>query len=442
MGKRYTYQDVKEIVENANYELISTEEEIVNEKGFVLTNIKIKVWCKNPNHEPYEVIFNDFRRGTRCKKCRCEKNAEKLKHSIEYIKREFEKEGYKLLSTEYKNNSTKLLVQCDKGHEYEVAFNNFKQGRRCPYCAENVKYTYEEVKKYVESFGYELFSEEYENANEYILINPPCEHEPYEVTFSAFKNQGQRCPKCKGSRISEVLKTPHYEIKEYVESFGYELLNEECINGRTEILVKCPNPDHEAYEVRFSAFKNQNSRCPKCYEEQRGEKSKLSYRYIQLEIEKEGYKLLSDEYEDAKSKIKIKCPKGHEYETTWNKFQQEKRCPICNESKGEREITKILDKLNIKYIKQYRFEDCKFKQCLPFDFYLPKYNCCIEYDGRQHFEIVDYFGGLDGFIDTKIRDTIKNEYCKKNNIKLIRIPHWDYDKIEEILELELELELK
>ena len=51
--------------------------------------------------------------------------------------------------------------------------------------------------------------------------------------------------------------------------------------------------------------------------------------------------------------------------------------------------------------------------------------------------MLDYFGGLDGFIDTKIRDTIKTIYCKENNIKLIRIPYWDFDKIEEILEREL-----
>ena len=100
MAKRYTYQDVKEIVEKANYELISSEEEIVNKKGFVLTGIKIKVWCKNPNHNAEDKKLSDFIRGTsRCRKCKYEKHAEKLKHSIEYIKEEFEKEGYKLIST-------------------------------------------------------------------------------------------------------------------------------------------------------------------------------------------------------------------------------------------------------------------------------------------------------------------------------------------------------
>ena len=47
--------------------------------------------------------------------------------------------------------------------------------------------------------------------------------------------------------------------------------------------------------------------------------------------------------------------------------------------------------------------------------------------------IVNHFGGLNGFITTKIHDTIKTQYCKNNNIRLIRIPYWDFDNIENIL---------
>ena len=67
---------------------------------------------------------------------------------------------------------------------------------------------------------------------------------------------------------------------------------------------------------------------------------------------------------------------------------------------------------------------------LKFDFYLPDYNCCIEYDGKQHFEPIDYFGGKNGFIKTQERDDIKNQYCKNNDIKLIRIPYTDLKKLD------------
>ena len=58
---------------------------------------------------------------------------------------------------------------------------------------------------------------------------------------------------------------------------------------------------------------------------------------------------------------------------------------------------------------------------------------CIEYDGIQHFEPIERFGGKEEFSRTKIRDNIKTQYCKDNNIKLIRIPYWDFDNIEMIL---------
>ena len=58
---------------------------------------------------------------------------------------------------------------------------------------------------------------------------------------------------------------------------------------------------------------------------------------------------------------------------------------------------------------------------MPFDFYLPEYNICIEFDGIQHFEPRDAFGGKVEFEKTKLRDKIKDDYCKNNGLSLIRI---------------------
>lgn len=90
-------------------------------------------------------------------------------------------------------------------------------------------------------------------------------------------------------------------------------------------------------------------------------------------------------------------------------------------------------------LKEYRIDDCKFKTSLPFDFYLPDLNVFIEYDGEYHYHIIEFYGGLDKFISRKINDTIKNEYCKKNDLKLIRIPYWEKNNIEKILKEELNL---
>lgn len=68
---------------------------------------------------------------------------------------------------------------------------------------------------------------------------------------------------------------------------------------------------------------------------------------------------------------------------------------------------------------------------------MPDYNIAIEYDGKQHFEDV-YFGGKESTLDyVKSNDKIKTEYCKNNNIKLIRIPYTELKNINTILEQEI-----
>lgn len=91
----------------------------------------------------------------------------------------------------------------------------------------------------------------------------------------------------------------------------------------------------------------------------------------------------------------------------------------------------------IEYIKQKSFEGCVYKNKMQFDFFLPDFNLCIEFDGIQHFRPIEYFGGINALNEQINKDNIKNKFCYNNNIKLIRIPYYEYDNIEKILNLEL-----
>lgn len=293
------------------------------------------------------------------------------------------------------------------------------------------KLTYQEVKDYIESFDYKLLSKEYIDNKTKLQLQCPKGH-IIEIRYNDFK-KGVRCKMCSSNYHPKFT----YEyVKEYIENENYELLSKEYINANSNITVVCPHGHR--FETRFGRFKN-GARCQKCHLMNNNLNTVHSYEYVKEQLSSEGYNLLSTEYTNAHDKILIECPKGHRFETKYNAFQQGNRCPHCNESKGEREISQILCELNIEYIKQYRFEDCKFKYTLPFDFCLPKYNILIEYDGELHYKVSKHHGGLDRFIDTKIRDTVKNEYCKKNNIKLIRIPYWEFNNIKEIIINELKL---
>lgn len=116
---------------------------------------------------------------------------------------------------------------------------------------------------------------------------------------------------------------------------------------------------------------------------------------------------------------------------------------MCKESKGERIISKFLTNNNIVFIKEKRFDNCRDILPLPFDFYLPKYNTCIEFDGIQHYKIIDGRGKYN-LEYIKMHDDIKNEYCNSNKISIIRIKYTESKNIEKILldKLNMSLVLK
>lgn len=130
-------------------------------------------------------------------------------------------------------------------------------------------------------------------------------------------------------------------------------------------------------------------------------------------------------YSKMNDRIKCKCKKcGIEWEPKANNLlNNQTGCPICNISKGEDYINAYLADLKIEYVYQYRFNDCKYKYSLPFDFAIIDNNMVIgliEYDGEQHFKPIDYFGGYERFQDVLRNDRIKNEYAHSNNIPLLR----------------------
>ena len=112
----------------------------------------------------------------------------------------------------------------------------------------------------------------------------------------------------------------------------------------------------------------------------------------------------------------------------------------CLQSIGEEKIQKFLNKYNIEYVTQKRFDDLVgFGNCkLRYDFYIPDYNILIEYNGRQHYVPVDFKGeGNDKAIENlkkqQIYDKMKADYAFNQNIKLLVIPYWEENNIENIL---------
>jgi hypothetical protein len=257
------------------------------------------------------------------------------------------------------------------------------------------------------------------------------EHGEFEQTPNCHLS-GQGCPKCgKDSFVVNKKLTNNKFIEKAVlvhgNKYNYSLVN--YLSYENNITIICPI--HGEFEQTPHSHIN-GSGCQKC-----GNVSPKSLdEIVKLSKDKHGskydYSLVN--YVNAKTKIKIICPIHGEFEQNVIHHLNGQGCPICKESKGEREIRDFLTNKNIDFIKQKRFPDCKDIRPLPFDFYLPDLNICIEYDGIQHYKPVSRFGGLKSFELIKKRDKIKNNYCLINKIKLVRFSY-QYNINEKLNEL-------
>ncbi len=114
----------------------------------------------------------------------------------------------------------------------------------------------------------------------------------------------------------------------------------------------------------------------------------------------------------------------------------------CIDSTGEMYVKKYLTKLGVSYKPEHGFAGCVDKHRLPFDFVI--YNNqnnvigIIEYDGLQHFQPVRFNGmttekSLDSFKTGQKHDKMKNDFCKSNNIPLLRIKYTEINNIKELV---------
>ena len=180
--------------------------------------------------------------------------------------------------------------------------------------------------------------------------------------------------------------------------------------------------DGKKVQIRESHLKN-GVGCMECAAIKRGiEQRKKHDDYIKEMEEKNPFIEITGDYINQDTKIKYRCKLcGYKGISLPNNLLRGGGCPVCNMSIGEKKVMKYLENHNIKYEFQYTFDNCKNIFCLPFDFYLPDFNVCIEYDGEQHFSPIEHFGGEEKFQQQQHNDNIKTEYCKKNNIELCRI---------------------
>lgn len=189
--KHYSFDDFAALLKNSY-----PEYSLISKNG---SKIILKHTCGN-EFETTVGLF--FKAKVPCPKC----SHRNLKKTDEEFKQEvFNKVGNEYTFLEpYKNNMTKLLVRHNTcGHEYSVSPNKFLQlGRRCPYCAGNMKKTLDEVKNefYKLDPSYEILSLEYIPSKPLKVLHKTCGHEFTIRRHDFIKKNGNRCPYCSKRR--------------------------------------------------------------------------------------------------------------------------------------------------------------------------------------------------------------------------------------------------
>jgi very-short-patch-repair endonuclease len=208
----------------------------------------------------------------------------------------------------------------------------------------------------------------------------------------------------------------------------YDYSKTDYKNTKTPITIICPI--HGEFVQSPEKHQYQKSGCPICA----GNLQDTTETFIEKAIHIHGDKYNYDkvDYVNGKSKVTITCLKHGDFLQRANNHLAGDGCPRCQESKGEKKVIQYLIKHNIEFEPQKKFPDCRLINPLPFDFYLPDYNMCIEYDGEQHFGQSKKFTS-EQFEKTVFRDGIKNKYCEDKGIKLLRIKYTDYKIVDLIL---------
>lgn len=409
------------------FNLVGNEYEVLGK--YINNHTKIEMKhniCKNI----FSMVPSSFLNGCQCPFC--SKNAFKGTEKFKSQVHDVFKDEYTILG-EYTGINEKVLVKHNKcGNEFYIRADHLLNGSGCPKCAiEKLTKTHEQYCKEIYNLVGNKFTiiSKYKNSHSKIKIrHNECGYE-WETTADNFLYV-QKCPVCDDfiNKDTEIFKKQVYNLV----GNEYEVLGE-YKNANINILMKHNICGYE-WNVKPGHFLF-GTRCPKC---NKGIRSSTEEFIQKVKALANDEYIVLGEYINNHTKIKMKhntC--NSEYYVCPSDFLSGRRCPICNEPKGERKIRHLLENNNINFLPQFTKPDCKDIKPLPFDFAIFEdkektiLKSLIEYDGIGHYDIESF--GKKSYYAIKKHDKMKDKYCKEYSISLLRIPYWKFDNIETIL---------
>lgn len=432
-NKKYKQQQVVDIFKE--HELILRD---------VYRNRNTPLYCTDKYGYEYALRLGNLLRGDG--RCRFHKGNP---YTINNIKRYLRIDGSTLilLESKYIDSQTGMLLQCECGDTFKATWNNVLGGKRyCNFCAKskrfdgNFNYT-KAIKDHCQLKNYTLLTPYIHRSLdkfEYIC-NKHTEKGTQRTNYNQMINGKKGCRYCGIESGGIKRRSDESKFKEAIERAGFiyvgcDYNNDDSKYKKANIHYICPKHKNKGTQfIKYSNILRSNGRCWYCSGHGRDQQD------MQIELNSMHNTIDILEYVDYSSPILAKCRIcGREWWTSGTNLIQGHRCPNCSRSNFELRVSSILDNWGYSYQIQHWFEGCKNILPLPFDFYLHDFNVLIEADGEHHYYPIQKWArtnqdAMKMYQKILLHDEIKNQYCKKNNIPLVRIPYWEQDKLEYFL---------
>lgn len=303
----------------------------------------------------------------------------------------------------------------------------------------------EKIRSECDNLGITCLSENY-NSKEKQNFRCSCGN-LFKRKWSNVRLGQTRCLECSQRKLDEwnlSRKRETYEsFVRYVSDNheGFEVVGtiDDYVNNKTPIAVKC-RCGNIFHPTANNMMRGKSSQCSKCSSGETGDMLRKPLHEIKDYVLGTGYHFLDYEHREGRHWFKTGCPnESHDsYWVDWGNYMSGNRCPTCNSSKGESAINAILSEKGFDFDREVKFDGLVGINggSLRFDFCvnLEDEKILIEFDGEQHFK--PKFGDYE-FQRTVNNDKIKDSFCKEKDIRLVRIPYTEIEKIEDILKEEL-----
>lgn len=364
-----------------------------------------------------------------------------------FIERAISKHGnkYDYSKTIYINLKSKLEIICKEHGSFWQSAGGHLDGNMCKKCSGNHSPSTSEFIDKANSIhnGYYSYNKViYKSAHKPITITCKLHGDFQQTPNSHLK--GSECSIC--SLLKKKNPTNLPKSKTLTEEFikqgqlkhgfkKYDYSQSIYLNNKTKIIIGCKI---HGWTQQFPNAHLNGVGCSKCANEETAKKNRKDITYFlekSKEVHGKKYSYKKATFVRMRNLTTIICSKHGEFQQAAYAHLRGQGCPKCKESQGERIIRVFLESHAVKYVYQKNFGDCKNQSYLFFDFYLPKQNLLIEYDGEQHFKTTrgNTFGGELGFAKRIINDRIKDNYAESKKIKLLRVDFNQLKNIEQIL---------